>query len=77
MLVQVKESPEARDAYMMWEEMIFYERRDAKEEGREEENLRAIKRKMEKNKSKEQIADELELDIVDVEKYLDILKVTV
>lgn len=77
MLVQVKESPEARDAYMMWEEMIFYERRDAKEEGREEENLRAIKRKMEKNKSKEQIADELELDIGDVEKYLDILKVTV
>lgn len=28
----VKESPETRDAYMMWEEKIFYERRDAKEE---------------------------------------------
>ena len=33
----VKESPEARIKYMMWEEKIFYERRDAKEEGKEEE----------------------------------------
>ena len=27
----VKELPEARVSYMMWEEKIFYERRDAKE----------------------------------------------
>ena len=32
----VKELPETRVAYMMLEEKIFYERRDAKEEGREE-----------------------------------------
>lgn len=32
----VKELPETRIAYMMLEEKIFYERRDAKEEGREE-----------------------------------------
>ena len=30
----VKESPEERIKYMMWEEKLFYERRDAKEGGR-------------------------------------------
>ena len=32
----VKVSPEVRMEYMMWEEKIFYERKEAKEEGRKE-----------------------------------------
>ena len=44
------------------------------EKGIEKENLRAIKKKLEKDKSVEQIADELELDIVDVDKYIQIIK---
>ena len=40
------------------------------EKGIEKENLRAIKKKLEKNKTTEQIADELELEIADVKKYI-------
>lgn len=83
---QVKESPEVRDAYMMWEEKIFYERRDAKEEGRlegrlegreeglREERIRAIKKKLEKNKSPEQIADELEISVEEVKDYISLIQ---
>ena len=42
--------------------------------GIEQENLRAIRRKLEKNKSIEQIADELELSIEDVMQYIHILE---
>lgn len=62
----VKESPEARAEYMMWEEKIFYERRDA----REEERIRMIKKKLEKKKSVEQIADELEISVEEAETYV-------
>ena len=62
---------------MMWEEKIFYERRDAKEEGREEgrteERLRVIKKKLEKNKTVEQIAEDLEITIEDAEEYVRML----
>lgn len=74
MVSLVKESPKARDAYMMWEEMIFYERKDAKEEGREEGRdstlITAIRKKLEKNKTDAQIADELEITVDEVEKYI-------
>ena len=85
---QVKESPEVRDAYMMWEEKIFYERRDAKEEGREEglkegreegrqETIRIIheiKTSIDKNKSPEQIADELEISVEEVKEYISLIQ---
>lgn len=74
----VKKSPEARVSYMMWEEKIFYERRDAKEEGREEgreeERLRVIKKKLEKNKTVEQIAEDLEITVEEAEKYVRLIK---
>ena len=73
-LCQVKESPEARAEYMLWEEKIFYERSEAKEEGREEERLRVIKLKLDKGKNKVQIADELELEVEDVETYIQMLQ---
>ena len=101
----VKKSPEEKVNYMMWEEKIFYERRDAKEEGRqegrqagiqegrqagiqegrqvgvqegiqrgcEEERLRAISKKLEKHKTEEQIADELELTVEEVGEYVELL----
>lgn len=67
---------------MMWEEKIFYERRDAKEEGRlegreeglREERIRAIKKKLEKNKSPEQIADELEISVEEVKDYISLIQ---
>ena len=55
---------------MMWEEKIFYERRDAKAEGREEERLRVVAKKLEKGKSPEQIADELEISVDEAEAYI-------
>ena len=67
----VKESPEARAEYMMWEEKIFYERRDAKEEGREEERLRVVKKKIQKGKTVEQIAEELEISIDEALHYIE------
>lgn len=66
----VKELPEMRDAYMMWEEKIFYERRDAKEEV----YISAVLKKLEKNKSVEQIADELEITVEEAEKYIQLAK---
>lgn len=65
-MCQVKESPEVRAEYMLWEEKIFYERRGAKEE----EHIRMIKVKLEKGKTVEQIAEELELSIEDIETYI-------
>lgn len=62
----VKESPEERKKYMLWEEKIFYERRDAKDE----ERLRMIKKKLEKNKSVEQIAEEIEITVEEVVEYI-------
>ena len=77
-LCQVKESPEVRAEYMLWEEKIFYERREAKEEGkeqgREEERLRAIGLKLDKGKSIEQIAIDLELTEEEIEDYIGIMK---
>ena len=77
-MCQVKESPEVRAEYMLWEEKIFYERRDAKEEGRtegcEKERLRMIKAKLEKGKTAEQIAEELELSVEDIEVYKSIIE---
>ena len=67
---QVKESPEVRDAYMMWEKKIFYERRDAITE----ERIRAIKKKLEKNKSPEKIADELEIHVDEVKEYISLIQ---
>ena len=43
-------------------------------EGIECERMRAIKKKMDKNKSKETIADELELSVEEVEKYIELIK---
>ena len=65
---------------MMWEEKIFYERRDAKEEGRQEgrqETLRLIheiKNSLEKNKSPEQIAEELEISVEEVKEYISLIQ---
>ena len=75
---------------MMWEEKIFYERRDTKEEGRleglekgrqegrqeaiTEERTRAIKKKLEKNKSPEQIADEPEICVEEVKMYISLIQ---
>ena len=77
-LCWVKESPEARAEYMLWEEKIFYERSEAKEEGREkgreEERLRVVKLKLDRGKDKVQIADELELEVEDVERYIQIIE---
>lgn len=56
--------------YMMWEEKILYERRDALDE----ERIRVIKRKLKKNKSVEQIADELEITVEEAEKYLELIR---
>lgn len=69
-LCQVKESPEVRAEYMLWEEKIFYERRDAKEE----EHLRMIKSKVKKGKTTEQIAEELELSVEDIEAYMSMIE---
>lgn len=66
----VKESSETRDAYMMWEEKIFYERRDAKAEV----YISTIMKKLEKKKSIQQIAEELEISEVEVEKYIKDIK---
>ena len=44
------------------------------EKGIEKEHLRQIKNKMEKNKSVEQIAEELELDVENVRNYIEILE---
>lgn len=68
---QVKESPEVRAGYMMWEEKIFYERLDAKVEGIAEERIRAIKKKLEKHKTIEQIADELEITEEEVKECIE------
>ena len=43
------------------------------ERGIEQEHIRAIQKKLEKNKTVEQIADELELRSEDVQKYITIL----
>ena len=43
-------------------------------EGIESERIRAIKKKMDKNKSKETIADELELSVEEVEKYIQLIE---
>ena len=43
-------------------------------EGIECERIRAIKKKMDKNKSKETIADELELSVEEVEKYIQLIE---
>lgn len=40
------------------------------QKGIEKEHIRAIQKKLEKNKSIEQIADELEIEVFDVEKYI-------
>ena len=40
------------------------------EQGIEQEHLRVIKKKLEKSKSVEQIADELELEVFEVDKYI-------
>ena len=44
------------------------------EKGIEKEHIRAIQKKLEKNKSIEQIADELEIEVSDVERYIQIIK---
>lgn len=44
------------------------------EKGIEKEHLRQIKNKLEKNKSLEQIAEEVELDVENVKYYIEILK---
>ena len=67
----VKVSPEVRIEYMMWEEKIFYEKRDAKEEGRAEglaeERIRIINTMLAKGKSEEEIAELLDLQIEEVQ----------
>ena len=78
----VKVFPEVRMEYMMWEEKIFYEKRDAKEEGRAEgliegraegrayalaeERNRIINTMLAKGKSEEEIAELLDLSIEEV-----------
>jgi len=44
------------------------------EKGIEKEHLRAIKKKLEKKKSIEQIADELEIEVSDVENYIQLIQ---
>ena len=67
---KVKVSPEVRLEYMMWEEKVFYLKRDAKEE----EHIRQILAKLEKGKSSAQIADELELTLEEVEKLIFLIR---
>lgn len=55
---------------MLWEEKIFYERREAKEE----EHLRMISLKLKKGKTAEQIAEELELSVEDIETYMGVIE---
>lgn len=55
---------------MMWEEKVFYLKRDAKEE----EHIRQILAKLEKGKSSGQIADELELTLDEVEKLISLIR---
>ena len=44
------------------------------EQGIEQEHLRAVKKKLDRNKSIKQIADELELEVADVEKYIKLIQ---
>ena len=44
------------------------------EQGIEQEHLRAVKKKLDRNKSIEKIAEDLEIEIADVEKYLRLIK---
>lgn len=43
-------------------------------EGRDEERVRAIKKKLEKNKSLEQIAEELEIRVEEVKEYVSLIQ---
>ena len=45
-----------------------------REEGREEERIRVIKMKLAKDKTLEQIAEELELSVEEVERYIQLVK---
>lgn len=75
---RVKVSPEVRFEYMMWEEKVFYLKRDAKEEGHQlglqqgllDERLRLVSAKLAKGKTVEQIADELELTLEEVNEII-------
>ena len=67
---KVKVLPEVREEYMMWEEKLFYERLDGKAEGRTEEQLRIIKEKLNKGKTLEEIADNLEISLDEVKEIL-------
>ena len=60
----VKVLPEVKMEYMMWEEKIFYEKRDAKIE----ERNRIINTMLAKGKNEEEIAELLDLSIEDVQK---------
>ena len=44
------------------------------QKGIEKEQLRLIQKKLEKNKSIEQIAEEVELDVESVKHYIEVLK---
>lgn len=63
---KVKVSPEARLEYMMWEEKVFYIKRDTKEEV----YLNQISKKLAKGKNVEQIADEVELTVEEVNELI-------
>lgn len=73
---KVKVSDEVRVEYMMWEEKLFYEKRDAKEEGRTETLQTLIQSKLKKGKTPDEIAEILELSVEEVMRLINDMKET-
>ena len=67
---KVKVSPEVRLAHMTLEEKIFYWKRDAKDE----ERIRVLTAKLNKGKSLQVIADEMELSIEEIQYLVELMK---
>lgn len=59
---QIRLSPEVRQSYMTLEDKIYFERKDAKEEGKIEQLIEMVCKKLRKNREVTQIAEELEAD---------------
>lgn len=70
----VKDSPEARDEYMLLEEKLFYERRDGKEEGREEVNSFVVNNLLKKNTPIDEIAEILGITLEEVQRLAEEIK---
>ena len=74
----VKESREMEERFMIFQEMLKEEREEGRAEGRAEgrteELLRQVEHKLNKKKTNEQIAEELELDLKEVEVFVQLLQ---